>query len=64
MKNNLRVVLFLQKKKQRELANMTGIKESAISKYINNNRQPRYLNMLKIAKALNLDVKDIWNDKQ
>jgi transcriptional regulator with XRE-family HTH domain len=64
MKNNLKVVLFLQKKTQRDLANMTGITESAISKYINNNRQPRYLNMLKIAKALNLDVKDIWNDKQ
>ena len=60
MKNNLKTILFLKEKTQRDLANETGIDESTISRYVKNERQPKYTNMVKIANALNLEVKEIW----
>ena len=37
---------------QKELAEMTGITESAISRYVKGERVPRGTNLIKIAKAL------------
>ena len=60
MKNNLKAILLLQKKTQRDLAKETGITESAISRYIKENREPKYINMVKIADALDLEIEDVW----
>ena len=61
MKNNLKIILTLQKKTQKQLAENTGITESAISRYIKGNRNPNSKSMLKIADYLDLNVEDIWS---
>lgn len=44
---------------QKQLSEMTGISESAISHYINGNRVPRGSNLVKIAKALGTTADDL-----
>lgn len=60
MKSNLKDILDLRQITQAELSRNTGITKSAINRYIKNERLPNVLSALKIAKYLDLDVKDIW----
>lgn len=61
IRNNLKKVLKEKKISQREISEITKITESAICRYVNNNRIPTGINMLKIAKCLNLPIEDIWS---
>ena len=54
----LKRVLEIKKIKPIELSKMTGIPKSGISQYLNEKIVPRYKNLDKIAKALN--VSTIW----
>lgn len=60
MKNNLKTILMLQNKTQKELSEATGITRCAISRYISGERNPNGINMIKIANYLDLDVQDVW----
>lgn len=60
MKNNLKIILMLQNKTQKELSEATGITRCAISRYVSGKRNPNGANMIKIANYLDLDVKDVW----
>ena len=60
MNNNLKTILMLQKKSQKDLSDLTGITEAAISHYIKGDREPKYKNMVKIAEVLDLDFEDVW----
>ena len=60
MKNNLKTILMLQNKTQRDVSEATGITECAISRYISGERNPNGANMIKIANYLDLDVQDVW----
>ena len=50
----LRQILDERNIKQSDLSRLTGINKSSISEYLSNNYQPKYKNILKIARALNL----------
>ena len=60
MKNNLKKILISQNKTQKELAMAVNITESAISRYIKGDREPKCSNAVKIANYLNLNIGDIW----
>lgn len=60
MKNFLKQVLDERQINQKQLAQESGLTESAISRYIKNDRKPNGDAMLKIAKILNCNVEDIW----
>ncbi len=61
MKMNERIVQLLSNAQmnQKELAEKSGVTESAISHYIKGDRVPRGVNLKKIAVALNTTVDDI-----
>ena len=61
MKMNERIVQLLSnvQMNQKELAEKSGVTESAISHYIKGDRVPRGVNLKKIAVALNTTVDDI-----
>lgn len=54
----LKTILELKKIKPSELSKMTGIPKSGISQYLSGKIVPKYQNLDKIAKALN--VSTIW----
>ena len=41
---------------RRELAELSGVSENAISNYINENREPKITNIIKISEALEIPV--------
>lgn len=45
---------------QKDLAVASGLTESAISHYVKGDREPKYKNMVAIAKALNMDFNEVW----
>lgn len=47
---------------QKELANATGITESAISRYIKGDRIPRGVNLIKLAHALKTTPENLINE--
>lgn len=49
---------------QKELSEMTGITESAISHYVRGTRVPRGSNLIKIAKALGTTTDELLNGDQ
>lgn len=59
MRNNLKKLLTDKNMTQKELSEITGITESAISRYTKENRIPRGDNLIKIARALNVQMEDI-----
>lgn len=60
MQNNLRQLLQERNMTQKDLANMTGIPESNISRYITGDAlASKYLLLMSIAKALNVEISDI-----
>lgn len=44
---------------QKDLARETGLTESAISRFINETRQPRLYNLIKIADALEMTLDEL-----
>lgn len=44
---------------QKELSIKTGISENAISNYVHENKEPKIINVIKMAKALNCDIREL-----
>lgn len=60
MKNNLRQILEDKGITQKQLSNMTGIPEYSISRYVSGDvLGEKYLLLVSIAKALDVDIHDI-----
>lgn len=60
MKNNLKQILENKGITQKQLSNMTGIPEYAISRYVSGDTLgQKYLILISIAKALNVEISDI-----
>lgn len=62
--NNISKLLLQQKMTQKELAQVSGITESAISHYVKGDRVPRGVNLMKIARALGTTVDYILGDDE
>ena len=60
MKSNLREILKKKKISQKDLADKIGLTESAVSRFISEDRIPTGANMLKIANVLNVKVEDLY----
>ena len=60
-KNNLYEVLLKKHMSCRDLARLSGISKSEINKIENFESDPRQSTMIAIARALNMDVTDIFN---
>ena len=61
--NRLKLVLVEQKRTGKWLAEQLGKDPSAVSKWCSNVTQPTLDILVNIAKVLNIDVKDLINDK-
>ena len=57
--NRIKVVLAEKRKKSKWLAEVIGKDESTISQWCTNSRQPSLETLTQIAKALNVDIKDL-----
>lgn len=57
--NRIKEVLFFQKKTQKWLAEQLGISTTAMTAICNNKAQPHLKDLRKIAKILNVDIKDL-----
>lgn len=60
MRNNLGLVLEVNKKKQCQLAKEMYLSPETVSAYVRGIRTPDIFTALKIAKALGVKVEDIW----
>ena len=58
--SNLKKLLKEKNISQKELADKIGLTESAVSRFVKENRIPTGENMLKIANALNVKVEDLY----
>ena len=56
---NLIWVMNMNNVSQKELSIKTGISENAISNYVHENKEPKITNVIKMAKALNCDIRDL-----
>ena len=63
-KTKLKVVLFEQGIKQSWLAKQAGIKEQTISDIVNRRRRPSLQTAIRIAKALNMHVEDLFDEEE
>ena len=59
--NRLKIVLAEEQKSNKWLAEQLGKDQAAISKWVTNASQPDLKNLLRIAKALNVDVARLLN---
>jgi transcriptional regulator with XRE-family HTH domain len=57
--NRLKVVLVEQKRTGKWLAEALGKNEATVSRWCTNESQPSLETLLEIAKALNVDIKDL-----
>lgn len=65
MTYRMKEMLYEKNISQKQLSEMTGITESAISHYIKGDRVPRGTNLIKIAKALGTTADDLLSgDKE
>lgn len=67
--NRLKIVLAEEQKSNKWLAEQLGKDQATISKWVTNASQPDLKNLLRIAKALNVDVArllntEVVNDKE
>ncbi|WP_144561448.1 helix-turn-helix transcriptional regulator [Bacillus mycoides] len=60
MKCRLKVILAERMMKQSDLAKITGITDQTLSMIARGKSEPTLRVALRIAKALNLSVEDIW----
>lgn len=51
-RRNFKWIIFQKGLSQKEVADLTGIPESTISRYVNGKREPNYKGMLKLIKGL------------
>lgn len=61
--NRLKLVLVEQKKTGKWLAEKLGKDPSIVSKWCSNINQPTLDTLVNIAKVLDVDIKDLINDK-
>lgn len=61
--NRIESLMVQEKLNQKELANMAGVTESTLSRYINNERQPKAEILANIATALNTTSDYLINGK-
>lgn len=59
--NRLKIVLTEEQKSNKWLAEQLGKDQATISKWVTNSSQPDLKNLLRIAKALNVDVARLLN---
>lgn len=59
--NRLKIVLVEEQKSNKWLAEQLGKDQATISKWVTNASQPDLKNLLRIAKALNVDVARLLN---
>lgn len=59
--NRLKIVLAEEQKSNKWLAEQLGKDQATISKWVTNASQPDLKNLLRIAKALNVDVARLFN---
>lgn len=59
--NRLKIVLAEEQKSNKWLAEQLGKDQATISKWVTNASQPDLKNLLRIAKALNVDVARLLN---
>lgn len=59
--NRLKIVLAEEQKSNKWLAEQLGKDQATISKWVTNASQPDLRNLLRIAKALNVDVARLLN---
>lgn len=59
--NRLKIVLAEEQKSNKWLAKQLGKDQATISKWVTNASQPDLKNLLRIAKALNVDVARLLN---
>ena len=59
--NRLKIVLAEEQKSNKWLAEQLGKDQATISKWVTNASQPDLKNLLRIAKALNVDVATLLN---
>ena len=59
--NRLKIVLAEEQKSNKGLAEQLGKDQATISKWVTNASQPDLKNLLRIAKALNVDVARLLN---
>ena len=59
--NRIKVALAETRRKNKWLAEQIGKGESTISQWCSNARQPSLENLIKIALALDIDVRDLLN---
>ena len=59
--NRLKIVLAEEQKSNKWLAEQLGKNQATISKWVTNASQPDLKNLLRIAKALNVDVARLLN---
>ena len=62
--NRIKVVLVEQKKTNKWLAEQLGKDPATVSKWCTNTAQPGLDTLLQIAKALDVDVKDLINSSK
>lgn len=57
--NKIKEVLFFQKKSQKWLADQLGISTTAMTAICNNKAQPHLKDLKRIAKILDVDIRDL-----
>lgn len=60
---NLKLIRKARGLKQKELANIVGVSESAISQYENGKKQPSFEIALKLAEALDCESADLVSER-
>lgn len=58
--NRLRIIIAERRIHQKELAKQVGIRESTLSEIVNEKREPTLTTAMKIARALGMEVGQIW----
>ena len=59
--NRLKIVLAEEQRSNKWLAEQLGKGQGTISKWVTNTTQPDLMNLMRIAKALNVDVSRLLN---
>lgn len=59
--NRLKIVLAEEQRSNKWLAEQLGKNQGTISKWVTNTTQPDLMNLMRIAKALNVDVSRLLN---
>ena len=62
--NRIKVALAETRRKNKWLAEQIGKDESTISQWCTNARQPSLENLLRIANALDIDIRDLLNSSK